>query len=307
LHRATPGDDGADLQENLIDQSVIKTTYYLIFDQISKSASQQRKQEVLITNPPQLYFALFPDRLGEFSEKFQGTYSWLKKSLPPNVHLMNVKTLFNGNTMLRFHHMFGANEDATLSQPGTVNLQDLFLDFVIEDYHETTLTGNMPAGKPKMQWNLTAQMPPAPEFPQPTFAASKRAASSITIDPMNFKTLSAKLKYTRHTQAFTTGIAHAHTTGKATTGGINLPPITTGVRLPVTTAGQGTNPPPITSGEAEDDGEVELSIDNTPGKSTMPSLLTPFRVVIGALIVGVPIYLWRSRHRRRATRQRVEE
>lgn len=44
--------------------------------------------------------------------------------------------------LLRLEHILEKEEDSTLSQPVTINLQDIFEPFTIAEFVETTLGGN---------------------------------------------------------------------------------------------------------------------------------------------------------------------
>lgn len=54
---------------------------------------------------------------------------------------------------MRLEHIFEKDEDAILSQPATVDLQDVLRDFRITSVREMTLDGNMPlSGVQRLKW-----------------------------------------------------------------------------------------------------------------------------------------------------------
>jgi hypothetical protein len=65
--------------------------------------------------------------ISDYLSKFNTTYIPLQKPLPPNVRLETLKTRFDGEVLLRLAHLYAVGEDATYSQPVTVDLRDMFV------------------------------------------------------------------------------------------------------------------------------------------------------------------------------------
>ncbi|XP_043267242.1 lysosomal alpha-mannosidase isoform X1 [Venturia canescens] len=82
--------------------------------------------------------ATFEDWRNKYT--MQGDGLW--KKLPPNVQILTLEPWKENSILLRLEHVFEANEAATLSEPVTINIQDLFAPFTLLSIHETTLGGN---------------------------------------------------------------------------------------------------------------------------------------------------------------------
>jgi len=86
------------------------------------------------------------------------------------VHLLTLKTMFDGSVLLRLQHVFADGEDATLSQPVSVNVGSLFSVLTPVSMQETTLTANRPLSELKKQpWGVAgshagAQYAPVKDF-----------------------------------------------------------------------------------------------------------------------------------------------
>ncbi|EEZ99703.1 Alpha-mannosidase 2-like Protein [Tribolium castaneum] len=74
--------------------------------------------------------------------KYIKEFSGLKRALPANVQILTLEPWKGFSFLLRLEHVLEKGEDADLSQPAIVNLQNLFTPFEIKSIRETTLGAN---------------------------------------------------------------------------------------------------------------------------------------------------------------------
>ncbi|PIA57353.1 hypothetical protein AQUCO_00600231v1 [Aquilegia coerulea] len=79
-------------------------------------------------------------------------------SLPPNVALITLQELDDGNVLLRLAHLYEAGEDADFSSIAKVELKKLFAKTEIHDIRETSLSSNQDKSKMrKMNWKVEGE------------------------------------------------------------------------------------------------------------------------------------------------------
>lgn len=124
--------------------------------------------------------------------------SALQTALPANVQLMTLQTLDTNKVLLRLAHQFGIGEDATLSQPATVDLSTLFdaTALKIASATEVSLTNahNKAAIMAKRQeaaeWHLNTVKPqPWRSLPPLDYEAD----TTVTLGPLEIKTFILEL------------------------------------------------------------------------------------------------------------------
>jgi len=105
-------------------------------------------------------------------------------ALPENVHLLNLKTQFDGEVILRLHHLYAVGEDPILSAPATVNLNSMFNDLSPVYVNEMTMTANLPLNElNRLNWQTTdSDTAYTPKF------VPMQANGDITINPMDTRT-----------------------------------------------------------------------------------------------------------------------
>ena len=74
----------------------------------------------------------------------KATYSALRAPLPENVHVVTLHAQSPSMILLRVAHMFGIDEDDTLSGPVSVDLATMFSAFSIQSAEELVLPGTIP-------------------------------------------------------------------------------------------------------------------------------------------------------------------
>ncbi|XP_077999782.1 lysosomal alpha-mannosidase-like isoform X1 [Glandiceps talaboti] len=81
--------------------------------------------------------------VSDLSDKFNTRFSALKQELPGNVHLLTLENWESNNVALfRLEHQYEKGEDADMSKPVTVSLQNLFVPFAIYSVQEVNLGAN---------------------------------------------------------------------------------------------------------------------------------------------------------------------
>lgn len=213
VHRRLLHDDafgvGEPLNETAFDHGlVVRGTHYLTYSYLAT---------------PECDFGCLHRRLGEevmlqpiisFSKTSMSAYDWkttfnnkwtgLKSSLPPSVHLLTLEPWTDGSLLLRLEHMFEAEESSGLSDPVTLNLQDLFADWTIVSAEETTLSGNLlKRDSNSMEWNINSSHRPnhiqAGQGNSPSHSNHVQDRQSdqdltVTLNPMEIKTFILTVK-----------------------------------------------------------------------------------------------------------------
>ncbi|KAH3742715.1 Lysosomal alpha-mannosidase [Pelomyxa schiedti] len=136
VHRRLLTDgDKKGVGEPLNDSSTICTKQLLVFtdaSDIERVRSATRKQEHI------------PVLLSSEGSVKSIQFEPMATPLPENIDLTTLQVtqydMFGASTILRLHHTYAVGEDAVLSQPVTINLADLFVDWVIETAVEVTLS-----------------------------------------------------------------------------------------------------------------------------------------------------------------------
>jgi len=155
LHRRLLVDDGRGVGEPLNESDVVRTVGLLNVDTPRNSSRHQRTLSLLLNNPLLFAFANTDD-IARWKENYGGRFSPAKE-LPSNVHLLNFKTLDNGEVLLRLHHLYAVDEDPILSQPAVVDLDLLFPDLQIIKITEMTLSANQAKSDlHRLQWKYAS-------------------------------------------------------------------------------------------------------------------------------------------------------
>ncbi len=148
-------DDGRGVGEPLNESEPIRTTHLLTFTQPAISARHQRPQSLFMNNPPVILFGQgFTGDAGEWFSTHRASYEPFVNALPPNVHLLNLQTMYEtGEVLLRLHHLYAVNEDSEYSQNARVDLQTLFRNLRIVNVEEVSLSANQKQSElHRLQW-----------------------------------------------------------------------------------------------------------------------------------------------------------
>jgi hypothetical protein len=144
LHRRLLHDDSRGVGEPLNESEPIRTVHQIFVDKPQNSARLQRPAALNINNFPTLLFGVgFSGNANQWFSTYQTQFAPLAAALPPNVHLLNLRTLDTGEVLLRLHHIYGIGEDAVYSDVAKVDLQNLFKNLRITKISEMSLSANM--------------------------------------------------------------------------------------------------------------------------------------------------------------------
>lgn len=138
LHRSPAGQDYKGLDDHWVDLDVAYPVNRVIVDKIQDSKLATIKHAYLL-NFPLVHFSS-----SKISPKTPNTkLSFLKGTVPPNIHLQSLLALDNNSTrtILRLTHLFAVGEHPEYSKDVTLDLTTLF-GSTIKSIQETTLTVN---------------------------------------------------------------------------------------------------------------------------------------------------------------------
>jgi lysosomal alpha-mannosidase len=185
LHRRLLVDDGRGVGEPLNETESIRTSELVFFSSISNSSFLQRTYTILHNNPPIISFSKTENGALWLSEH-NVNFSTIKNELPLNVHLLTLKTLDDGQVLLRLNHIYAANEDTTYSRPATVDLSNFFVNFDIISMSEMTLSANRPKSQlHRLKWNTK-------DNNQKVYEVKENFM--VTLNPMEIKTYMIRLQ-----------------------------------------------------------------------------------------------------------------
>ena len=124
---------------------VVRGKHLLILETPNNSASIHRTVAQQFYMQPIPTFALTNLSYSDYSNNYRLTWSSLVDTMPRNLHLLTLDQLGPKQYLVRVEHYFELNEDAMLSQPIEVDLQQLFHSLgQISDVTELILTANLP-------------------------------------------------------------------------------------------------------------------------------------------------------------------
>lgn len=201
VHRRLLNDDGRGVGEPLDETEsisewgdhtgpglVIRGTHYVVLEPPKTAASTWRPLADRIFAKPLSVF-----KSVEASDS-STDFSALANPLPPNVQLMTLQALSEGQLLLRLSHQFGINEDAMLSNVAAVNLATLLNPSLVtvSAAREMSLTNNQEKSRILAQRKMNTQWPTSKHAPQPhpwrqaVFDFKKN--TTVTLGPLEIKT-----------------------------------------------------------------------------------------------------------------------
>eukprot|EP01121_Diplochlamys_sp_Union-15-3_P011954 TRINITY_DN3519_c0_g1_i4.p1 TRINITY_DN3519_c0_g1~~TRINITY_DN3519_c0_g1_i4.p1 ORF type:complete len:964 (+),score=220.79 TRINITY_DN3519_c0_g1_i4:163-2892(+) len=183
VHRRLLVDDGRGVGEPLDETTQIYATDRILFDTIPNAAKGYRTQAQFQANPVNFFFG-GATTVSDWS-KYVLANSFISQPLPENLYLQTLRPILypqsSNSYILRFHHLYAVGEDAKLSQPVTLNVQNLFSK-KITSIEETNLTGVTPISQVKrMQWKTDSEDTKSEK-------AKVEGPFDITINPMDIRT-----------------------------------------------------------------------------------------------------------------------
>ena len=196
IHRRLLSDDGLGVGEALNEPGVdgkglvIRGQHYLLISTTSDGAKLHRNFAQQLFLQPLITFSNFKTKKDYYS-KYNTIYSFLNASLPPNVHLLTLEEWKNDSILLRLEHFFQKNEDINLSKPVTVNLKNLFKQFIIENAVEMTLGANEKLSQAE---RLLFKTIGSPKGKIKFNSGLNNQTLQVTLNPMEIKTLIIKFK-----------------------------------------------------------------------------------------------------------------
>jgi lysosomal alpha-mannosidase len=204
VHRRLVRDDGYGVGEALREQEYGKGLYargqhYLVFgpaDSIGQYGRSTAAVERDLANKKLLApWVLLGDAtsgdldsLDKAQELINFKYEGLTRTLPENVQILTLEPWRDNTYLVRLEHMFEKDEDAVLSNPITIHLEDLFTTFSISEIGETTLGANQWIGdyqeEEKLIWN--------DQLPTPLTRLDVNDPLKIELSPMQIRTFLIK-------------------------------------------------------------------------------------------------------------------
>lgn len=150
LHRRILYTDGISLNEPLNETAynkglVVRGRHLLFVEPPTNSARMHRISAQKLFMHPLATYSLPDTSYTNYSLTYRQTWSALSDEMPLNVHLLTFDQLNPKEFLVRLEHYFELNEDATYSQPVTIDLQLLFNTIgKIANIQELILTANLP-------------------------------------------------------------------------------------------------------------------------------------------------------------------
>ncbi|XP_051827566.1 lysosomal alpha-mannosidase [Antechinus flavipes] len=203
VHRRLLLDDNRGVGEPLLEPGdepgvglVVRGRHLVLLDTVEAAAAGHRLQAQREALAPQLVLA----PAGKGTPYSPGSpaltqFSGLRRELPPAVHLLTLARWGPSAVLLRLEHIFERGEDRmfNLSQPVTLDLQDLFSAFTITHLEETTLSADQLLSKAtRLQWRTSPGGGPAPLQPAPALDPS-----AVTLQPMEIRTFLASVTWSK--------------------------------------------------------------------------------------------------------------
>lgn len=200
VHRRLLMDDNRGVGEALLEPGdgpgtglVVRGRHLVLLDTVETAAAGHRLQAQREALAPQLVLAS-PGQDVPYSpgSPARTQFSGLRRELPPPVHLLTLALWGPSTVLLRLEHIFEREEGRAfnLSQPVTVDLQDLFSAFTINRLEETTLAADQTLSKAsRLQWRTSMGGPTSPQ-PAPSLDPS-----AVTLQPMEIRTFLASVTW----------------------------------------------------------------------------------------------------------------
>ncbi|XP_078151980.1 alpha-mannosidase-like isoform X2 [Carex rostrata] len=164
LHRRMLFDDHKGVGEVLNEEVCVKENcegltirgnYYIGINKIGNGSYWRRTTGQQIYSPFLLAFSYEDEDSWKSSHVTKSTLMEENYSLPPNVALITLQILDDGNVLLRLAHLFEAGEDANYSMIASVELKKLFSQRPIKEITETSLSTNQVKSEMKrLNWKI---------------------------------------------------------------------------------------------------------------------------------------------------------
>ncbi|KAL5706468.1 alpha-mannosidase [Ranunculus cassubicifolius] len=167
LHRRIIFDDSRGVGEALDETVCVEDTcegltvrgnYYMSINRVGDGARWRRSLGQQIYSPPLLAFT--HQKMSDWISSHTTNAPVMDPgySLPPNVALITLQELDDGDVLLRLAHLYEAGEDSQLSYLAKVELKKMFPIRKIVRLRETSLSSNQEKSEmKKMKWNVEGE------------------------------------------------------------------------------------------------------------------------------------------------------
>ncbi|VDM24376.1 unnamed protein product [Toxocara canis] len=172
-----PGDSGKGL--------VARGIHWIIIDSPTASPKMHRSLAFELFHSPQLSFAPLQLSVEQYRATFNTLYSGMTRSLPDHVKILTLEQWTGKSLLLRLEHIYQNNEDNSLSQPVTVDVEGLFTSFNVISLEELNLAANKrkrAASHWSNSWNRSSR-----------FSSRYADGFSIELKPMEIRTFKVEV------------------------------------------------------------------------------------------------------------------
>jgi len=198
VHRRLLDDDGFGVGEGLNEMAfhkglVVRGKHYLILSDESNSARLCRSLSQQLYREPQISF-ITPneDSFQTWQQSFKTQFQAVSEALPDNINLLTMENHQGGTILIRLEHLYDAGEDAVLSKPVTVSLDNLFPGHSIQSVRETMLGGNQYKEKShRLSWKIESTCSNVEECGtnKPIqYSTSRSTGNEFELQPMDIRT-----------------------------------------------------------------------------------------------------------------------
>ncbi|OWF45656.1 lysosomal alpha-mannosidase-like [Mizuhopecten yessoensis] len=201
VHRRLLADDHRGVGEPLNETGsdgrglIIRGKHYVFLETIAKSARCHRDLALKLYMAPSLSFMIGQGGQQVWIQNWGVHWTAMKTPLPANVHLLTlekwptpgVDPLDDRGYLLRLEHIYEVDEDPALSQPVTLDLNQIF-KFGLQIVNEVTLGANMPLSQlRRMEWTVIVdkEVSNTVESVDTTLRVDN---TTITLNPMQIRT-----------------------------------------------------------------------------------------------------------------------
>lgn len=179
---------------------IARGKHFIYVDTIQNSARFHREFGLKLYMAPSLSFSTSEMKQADWSKNFYTTWSGLKQALPDNVHMLTLEQMAGPKFrptpsqpyLVRFEHIFEKSEDAMLSLPIKISLQNLFVPFEVQTVLELTLGANLQLSElHRLEWKTNKNIPDLTKQPRPVTSADN---FTVLLNPMDIRTFQITLK-----------------------------------------------------------------------------------------------------------------